>query len=217
MRRAIAAAMARSKREIPHYYLHHRIDLGAAQEWLGRTNAERTPPERLLMAALFVKASALALRRFPEFNGFYTEAGFEPSEAIHVGVGIAVRGGGLIAPAVHDADKRDLDALMADLRDKTQRMRAGRVRSSELSDPTATVSSLGDRGVEALFGVIYPPQVALVGFGKVSERPAVVEGRLVPRPLVDATLSGDHRANDGHRGALFLNEIDKRLQEPEGL
>lgn len=217
MRKAIAVAMARSKREIPHYYLQHSIDLEAATAWLAAANAERAPPDRLLMAALFLKASALALKQYPEFNGHYLDGAYRPADAVHLGIAVAIRGGGLIAPAIHDADTLGIDAAMAALRDTTQRMRAGRVRSSELTDPTATVSSLGDRGVEGLWGVIYPPQVALIGFGKVLTRPAAVDGRIEPRAQVQVSLAADHRASDGHRGALLLNAIDRLLQSPEAL
>jgi pyruvate dehydrogenase E2 component (dihydrolipoamide acetyltransferase) len=68
-----------------------------------------------------------------------------------------------------------------------------------------------------VFGVIYPPQVALVGFGRIVERPWAVDGLLGVRPIVVATLAGDHRASDGHRGGLFLAAIDQLLQEPEKL
>ncbi len=217
MRKAIAAAMARSKREIPHYYLQHTIDLEAATSWLAAANAERAPTERLLLAALLLKASALALKQYPELNGHYIEGEYRPAKAVHLGVGIAIRGGGLIAPAIRDADTLSIDTLMAALRDATQRMRAGRVRSSELTDSTATVSSLGERGVEGLWGVIYPPQVALIGFGKAVLRPAVIEDRVEPRMQVQVSLAADHRASDGHRGALLLNAIDKLLQTPETL
>jgi pyruvate dehydrogenase E2 component (dihydrolipoamide acetyltransferase) len=217
MRAAIAAAMARSKREIPHYYLEHHIEVGKCEAWLARTNAERPPDRRLLMGALALKAVALAARRFPAVNGFYREGQYEPSDAIHAGVAIAIRGGGLAAPAIRDADKLALDDLMARMRDLVQRMRAGRIRSSEIADATITVSSLGERGVEALYGVIYPPQVALVGFGKVTLRPWVIDGAIGPRPVITVTLAADHRVSDGHAGALFLAEIGKLLQEPEKL
>ena len=217
MRAAIAAAMARSKREIPHYYLQHTIDMQAAADWLARTNAERPPAERLLIGALTIKAIALALRRFPELNGFYVDGAYRPSEAIHVGVAIAIRGGGLVAPAIHHTDAQPVDTLMAALRDLTERVRAGRFRGSELADPTITVSSLGERGVEGLYGVIYPPQVALVGLGNVVERPWVVDGAVDARRVVTATLSADHRVSDGHRGALFLRKIGALLQKPEAL
>jgi pyruvate dehydrogenase E2 component (dihydrolipoamide acetyltransferase) len=217
MRVAIAAAMARSKREIPHYYLEHQVDVGKCEDWLARTNAQRTPDKRLLLGALTLRAVALAARRFPAVNGFYRDGKFEPASAVHIGVAIAIRGGGLAAPAIHDADKLALDDLMARMRDLVQRMRAGRIRSSEIADATITVSSLGERGVEALYGVIYPPQVAIVGVGKVVARPWVIDGAIGPRPVVTITLAADHRVSDGHAGALFLSEIGKLLQEPEKL
>jgi pyruvate dehydrogenase E2 component (dihydrolipoamide acetyltransferase) len=217
MRRAIASAMARSKREIPHYYLTATMDMDRAVAWLAAANAERAPPQRLLLGAVLLKALALALRKLPEFNGFYTEAGYSAAPRIHPGVAISMRGGGLVAPAIHDADQLPIDELMTRLRDLVARARLGGLRSSEMSDATITMSSLGDRGTDAVFGVIYPPQVALVGFGSPLERPWVVEGRVVPRPVLVATLSGDHRASDGHRGALFLAEIDRLLQMPDAL
>ncbi len=217
MRCAIAAAMARSKREIPHYYLQHEVDVTSCEEWLERANAVRTPSERLLMAALAIKSVALAARRFPAFNGFYQNGRYEPSAAVHTGVAIAIRGGGLAAPALRDADKLSPGELMPRLRDLVQRTRAGRLRSSEIGDPTITVSSLGERGVEALYGIIYPPQVALVGFGKVVRRPWVVDGAILPRWVVTITLAADHRVSDGHAGALFLAGIGRLLQEPEKL
>ena len=217
MRKAIAAAMAKSKREIPHYYLSTQVDLSAATQWLAETNANRAPENRLLMATLFLKASALALREHPQFNGTYEEGAFRPSAGIHIGMAVAIRGGGLIAPAIHDCDTLGLDTLMAYMRDLVARVRGGGLRSSELTDPTVTVSSLGERGVEALFGVIYPPQVALLGFGRVTETVLAVEGSAVVRPAVALSLAADHRVSDGHRGGLFLRRIAALLQEPEKL
>jgi len=217
MRTAIAAAMARSKREIPHYYLEHQVDVTQSERWLAEKNATRTPDNRLLFAALAIKSVALACRRFPAFNGFYRDNKFEPSQAVHIGLAIAIRGGGLTAPALHDTDKFSLDELMIQMRDLIARTRAGRIRSSEMSDPTITISSLGERGVEALYGVIYPPQVAIIGVGKSVTRPWVVDGSIGPRSVVTLTLSGDHRVSDGHAGALFLAEIGHLLQEPEKL
>lgn len=217
MRLAIAAAMARSKREIPHYYLEHQVEITACEQWLAAKNATLPPDNRLLLGALAIKAVALAARRFPAFNGFYRDNKFEPAQAVHVGVAVAIRGGGLAAPALHDADRLPLDELMSGMRDLVQRTRAGRIRGSEMSDPTITISSLGERGVEALYGIIYPPQVAIVGFGKAVVRPWVVDGAIGPRLVITITLSGDHRATDGHAGALFLAEIGKQLQEPDKL
>jgi pyruvate dehydrogenase E2 component (dihydrolipoamide acetyltransferase) len=217
MRDAIAAAMARSKREIPHYYLSHRADLTAAEAFIAERNAGKPPEERILIAALYVKAVAKALKKYKEFNGHYENGEFRPGDSVHIGMAINIRGGGLVAPAIHDAQDLDLDTVMEKTRDLVARVRAGRFRARELSDPTITVSSLGDRGVEALYGVIYPPQVAIVGIGTPVTRPWVVDDKVVPRSTVTLTLSADHRVSDGHRGALFLSAIDKNLQEPEKL
>lgn len=217
MRKAIAAAMAKAKREIPHYYLSTQVDLKIASDWLAATNAERAPEDRLLMAALLVKATALALKKHKAFNGFYENGAFRPGPGIHIGNAVAIRGGGLIAPAIHDCDGLSLDELMAAIRDLVARVRKGGLRSSEMMDPTVTVSSLGDRGVDALFGVIYPPQVALVGFGKVADQVLPIDGQPVVRPAVTLSLAADHRVSDGHSGGLFLRKIAELLQEPAKL
>jgi pyruvate dehydrogenase E2 component (dihydrolipoyllysine-residue acetyltransferase) len=218
MRRSIAALMARSKREIPHYYLGTHVDATPALDWLERTNLERPVLERLLPAALFLKAVALAAREVPQLNGFWLDDTFRPGDGVHLGVAISLRqAGGLIAPAIHDADRKDLTTLMSELRDLVTRTRAGRLRSSEMSDPTLTVTNLGDQGVETVYGVIYPPQVALVGVGKIAERPWAAGNMVGVRHVATLTLAGDHRASDGHTGAQLLAAVDRFLQEPEKL
>lgn len=217
MRQAIGALMARSKREIPHYYLSTTIDLAAGISWLRTRNSGRPPGEQLTAAALLFKAAALACREVPEMNGFWLEDHFAASPAVHLGIAISLRGGGLLAPAIHDADSLAVAELMSRLRDLVSRARTGRLRNAEMRDPTITVTNLGDRGVESVLGVIYPPQVALVGFGKVVDRPWAVDGMLTVRPVVTATLAADHRASDGHRGGLYLEAVDRLLQMPEEL
>ncbi len=217
MRQGIAAAMARSKKEIPHYYLSTQIDMSRAQQWLAEENARRKISDRLLQVVLPLKAMALALRKVPELNGFYSEGVFNPSERIHVGIAIALRGGGLVAPALHDVDRKSLDELIGELNDLITRARSGTLRSSEMSDPTITLTNMGETGVEGIFGIIYPPQVAILGLGKVMNRPWVANGQVEARPVMLASLSADHRVSDGHRGAVFLNMLDKLLQTPEVL
>jgi pyruvate dehydrogenase E2 component (dihydrolipoamide acetyltransferase) len=217
MRRTIAAAMARSKREIPHYYLATNIPLARASRWLAARNESRPVTQRMLLAVLLLKAVALALRRHPQLNGYYQDSAFRPGPGIHLGVAIAIRQGGLIAPAIRDADTRSLDELSVQLTDLVTRARSFSLKSSELSDPTVTVTNLGDQGVELVQGIIYPPQVALVGFGKVTERAWVENGALVAAPVVTASLSADHRVSDGHGGAALLDEIARLLREPERL
>jgi pyruvate dehydrogenase E2 component (dihydrolipoamide acetyltransferase) len=217
MRLAIGALMARSKREIPHYYLQTQIDMSRALAWLAEENLRRPIAERLLSSALLLSATARATAATPALNGFWVDEAFRPAEGVHLGVAISLRGGGLVAPALHDADRMTLDELMAGLRDLVARARAGRLRGSEMSDPTITVTNLGDQGVDLVHGVIYPPQVALVGFGAVRERPWAVDGMIGARPIVTATLAADHRASDGHAGGRFLTLIDRELQKPEEL
>lgn len=217
MRRAIAAAMTRSKREIPHYYLSSTIDMGAALDWLAAYNAARAPDERMLAGVLLLKATALGLRKVPQLNGFWRDGSFQPGTGVHIGWAIALRGGGLVAPAIHDVDSLSQPDLMARLRDLVARARSGGLRSSELMDATTTVTSLGERGADAVTGVIHPPQVAILGFGRIVERPWVVGGGVVPRPLVEVSLAADHRASDGHTGGLLLSAIETALQEPEKL
>lgn len=217
MRKSIAAAMSRSKREIPHYYLSETVPMAKAQAWLTAANAQRGIAERLLMAPLQLKAVAMALKKYPDMNGFFVNGTHQPSTAIHVGVAISLRQGGLIAPAIHDVADKSLDQLMRDLTDLVKRARAGTLRSSEMSDPTITVTNLGDQGVESVFGVIYPPQVALVGFGRVREIPWATTGAIAAIPATTASLAADHRVSDGHYGALFLAEVRDWLQRPEQL
>ncbi len=219
MRRAIAAAMARSKREIPHYYLATDIPLRArdavargAQRGTGRS------PSACCWRCCCSRPSRWRSRRYPELNGFFARRRAScPAPGVHLGVAISLRQGGLIAPAIHDVDAQGLDELMRELADLVARARALTLRSSEMTDPTITVTNLGEQGVELVYGVIYPPQVALVGFGKVTERPWVEDGQVVAMPVVTASLAADHRASDGHRGALFLAEIARLLQAPEQL
>ena len=217
MRQAIGRLMARSKREIPHYYVSNTVDMGTAMAWLRERNRSLDMSDRLVPAALLLRATALAARQIPQLNGYWTDEHFTPGSAVHLGVAISLRRGGLITPAIHDAADLPPGELMARLRDLVNRARAGRLRGSELTDATITVTNLGDQGVESVTGVIYPPQVALVGFGKIVERPWAVGGLLGVRPVVISTLAADHRATDGYTGARFLTLIADLLQRPEEL
>jgi pyruvate dehydrogenase E2 component (dihydrolipoamide acetyltransferase) len=216
-RAVVAALMSRSKREIPHYYVATTVDMHATVSWIQRTNRDRPVTERLVPAAALLRATALATRRMPELNGFWVDGAFVPGEGVHLGVAVSVRGGALVAPALHDAADLDLPTTMARLRDLVSRARTGRLTRAELADPTLTVTDLGDQGVEEVIGVIQPPQVALLGVGRLVERPWAVDGMLTVRPVVRLALSGDHRATDGYTGARFLRLVEDLLQRPEEL
>ena len=216
IRAAVAAAMSKSNREIPHYYLETKIDMSHAMAWLSETNKQRPVKERLLPAVLLIKAVAKAAADVPDLNAWW-ENGLQRKESINIGYVVALRTGGIMVPAIHDADTKTLEELMQALNDLIPRARALRLRSSELADSTITVTSLGEGGVETVYGVIYPPQVALVGFGGITEQPWTENGMLAVRPVLTATLAADHRATDGSTGSKFLNAVKNYLQQPEKL
>lgn len=215
MRRIIAKAMSRSKREIPHYYLSTDCCFSNARAWLAQHNATVPIEDRLLPSALLLKAVALAARALPDFNGYYKDDDFQPSADVHVGMAIAMRGGRLVAPAILHADQKALPVIMSELRDLTTRVRAGHMRASELALSTITVTSLAEEGVDTMMPVIYPPQVAIVGFGSIGERPWVVGGVVQAAPVVTITLAADHRVTDGRGGARFLRHVHDALQSAE--
>ena len=217
MREAIAKAMSRSNAEIPHYYLSTSINMTLALHWLEERNKERSIEDRILPAALLIRAVVLALREVPQLNGFWRDDTLHLSEAINPGIAIALRKEGLITPALLNAEHMDLDATMRSFTDLITRTRSGKLRSSEITQQTITITNLGDLGVERVYGVIYPPQVALVGFGRIMDTPWAEGDALSVRKVIQATLAGDHRATDGRTGGEFLNKLDQILQRPEEL
>jgi len=206
IQQVVAAAMARSKKEIPHYYLSYEIDLGPTLSWLEKFNREHPITERLILATLLLKSTALAVKEHPNFNGYYVENEFQQKEDINVATIVTLKNGGLLAPAILKTDQKKLPELMAVLNELIPRARTGSLKSSEVGDATITVSNLGDYGVDSVFGVIYPPQVAIVGFGKSSTHQKIT-----------VTLSADHRVSDGHQGSRFLRSLGQLLQNPENL
>lgn len=215
MRKAIAAAMARSKREIPHYYVSSIIDMTAMMEWLATENARRAVPDRLLAAVPIIKACALGLQQVPELNGHFLDDRPVRIAEVKMGIGIALRGGGLIAPALALPDTLSLTEIMQRLGDLVARVRGGRLRSSELTEATVTLSNLGDNSADMVLPVIYPPQMAIIGVGQIVARPWVMNDSLAIRKLATFAVAGDHRANDGRSAARFLRLLGEILQEPE--
>lgn len=217
MRRAIASAMEKSKREIPHYYLSLDIDITSASMFVAATNAAREPEQRLLLLAVLLRAVAKVLARFPQLNGYYQDGLFTEKSAINIGNAISLRAGGLVVPAILSVERLTLDQTMNALRDVTDRSRNGHLRSSELLEATITVTNIGDRGADAIFGIIYPPQVAIIGVGKPHTKVKLLDGQAVAQPTLTLSLSADHRVSDGIVGAKFLNAVDQAMQKPQEL
>ena len=216
IRSAVAAAMSKSNREIPHYYLEKRIDMTKALAWLGETNHKLPIQKRLLPAALLIKSVAQSLVDFPNLNASW-DNGLQLKKEINIGFVVSLRGGGIIIPTIHNANLKNTSEIMEALNDIIPRARAMKLRSSDLSDSTITITSLGEGGADVVFGVIYPPQVAIIGFGGSSQQAVVENGMLGIRHVFTVTLAGDHRATDGLTGSDFLVTLNKHLQNPESL
>jgi len=211
MRAAIAAAMARSKREIPHYYVSSDIDVTALMDWLAQENASRSVADRLLYAVPLFRILAHTLMETPELNGHYEQSEFSPAQTVNAGIAVAMRGGGLVAPSIQDVAGMSVDELRKSLTDLVGRVRSGRLRSSELSNATVTFSNLGERTADTLMPIIYPPQVAIIGCGQIVRRPWVKEGEVHIRQIMSVTVAGDHRVSDGRSAARFLSRLEQRL------
>lgn len=216
LRSAIASAMSRSNREIPHFYLEAKIDMSKALKWLTDTNEQRDVKERLLSVVLLIKATAKAVKKVPEVNAYW-ENGLQLKEAINIGFAVSLRQGGVVIPAIQNADQKSLTELMLLLTDLIPRAKALKLRSSELSESTITLTNIGEGNVATVFGVIYPPQVAIVGFGSITEEAWAENGAISSRPVMHITLAADHRAIDGYLGSRFLTAIKDYIQNPEAL
>ena len=216
IRLAVAAAVSKSNKEIPHYYLEKKIDMTKALTWLRESNSKRPIQKRLLPAALIIKATAKSLVDFPNLNAIW-DNGVQPKKEINIGFVVSLRSGGVIVPTIRNADLKSIDEIMEALNDIIPRARAMKLRSSDLTDSTITITSLGEGGADTVFGVIYPPQVAIVGFGGSSQQAVVDNGMLGIRSVFTATLAGDHRVTDGLTGSDFLSTLNNYLQNPESL
>lgn len=201
-------------------YLAATVDLQRAVDWLAETNAQRPAPERVVMAALFLRAVVTALRDVPELNGPWAmgHTGGQTAHCgpVHLAVAVGRRAGGLATVVLPDADRLALADLMRRFREGVALVRRGGT-PADVAQATFTVTSLGEQGVQAVFPSIVPPQVAGVGFGRVTEQPSAVAGAIVCSPVVTATLAADQRVTDSQRGARFLALLDERLQRPEAL
>jgi pyruvate/2-oxoglutarate dehydrogenase complex dihydrolipoamide acyltransferase (E2) component len=213
MRRRIGELMSRSWREIPHYHLERRLDLTDVLERLGSLNAQRPVAARVLPAAVLLAATATAARTTPDCNGWWRDDRFAESAQVNLGVVLSLRSGGIIVPTIERADEIGLSEMMARLRELVDRARRGRLRGSDFAEASITVTNLGDQGADVVFGVIHPPQVALVGFGAIRDEPAPTASAGHVRKIVRASLAGDHRAIDGLTGSAFLAHTQRAIDE----
>lgn len=217
MRQAISDTVTRSKQQIPHYYLSQRLDISALESYLQKYNAEIPIESRLLLSAPLLCAIARTLKTTPQLNGVYQEQQFIPSDSVNLANAINLRGGGLVMPVTRDAHSLSAAAMMQQLKEQVARARKESLRASEMSNASCTVTSIGDRGAEQMFAVIYPPQVAIIALGAPHQAALVIDNKVQIRSVIHASLAADHRVSDGQVGARFLYQLNQLLQQPEQL
>jgi pyruvate dehydrogenase E2 component (dihydrolipoyllysine-residue acetyltransferase) len=210
--RTIAQRMAASRASIPEFTVEAEIDMDAAarlREELRSAGAEPVPS----FNDLLIRAVALALRAFPALNATYEDD--RPVRHSRVNVGFAVDAGdALIVPTVYDADTKPVPELAGETRALAEGARNRTLSPEGVAGGTFTVSNLGMLGVRRFNAVINPPQAAILAVGEVAERAVVRDGQVVPRPVIDASLSCDHRVVYGAEAARFLGEVRRLLEHP---
>ncbi len=217
----IARRMAESKATIPHFQVQTEVEMSAAlafrEELKALAAARDTPAPAPSLNDLIVKASALALRRFPRANGSYADGRFVLHGSVNVGIAVAGEDA-LVVPVLHRADALTLGEIAARTRELAAAVREGTVTPPQLSGGTFTVSNLGMYGMTAITPVVNPPQAAILGVGAIRDVLARDEGgAIVDRRLLTLTLSCDHRILYGADAARFLAAIRDLLQRPAGL
>lgn len=213
MRQAIARRMAESKAQIPHIYITTEIDMAAAMELRKQVNVLLPEEGKVSVNDFVVKATALALRQFPNLNASFT------GEAIlrkgHVNVGIAVAlPNGLMTVVCKDTDQKPLAQIGSEIKAMAGRAREGKVQPGDIEGSTFSISNLGMYGVEEFGAIVTTPEAGILAVGAVREVPVVKNGAIVPGQRMKVTCSADHRVTDGAEVAQFLQAIKKNLEEP---
>jgi len=197
----MAERMQQAWQQVPHFYLHRDVDASRLQSW------KSVAPDGTSVTDLLIKVCAEALRRHPRVNG---------GGAVNVGVAVATDDA-LIVPVVHGADTLTLAQISARRKHIAQAARAGKLRPDDVQGGSFTISNLGMYGVDAFQAIVNTPQAAILAVGRTTQRPWVVDGEVVARPVMTLSVSFDHRVVDGARGAEFLDTLASLIEEPAGL
>jgi pyruvate dehydrogenase E2 component (dihydrolipoamide acetyltransferase) len=214
MRSAIAAAMARSKQTIPHFYITVDVDMQAVSQLRAWMNKALEPQgQRLSLGDFVTRATALALVAHPDFNGTFDGQQLTRYGDVHLGLAVALPEG-LIVPVLRDAQSLDLRQTRQRSSELVESARQGRLKPHEMSGATFTITNLGQYEVREFGAIVNPPQVAILAVGTAQQRAVVREGAVVPRWMMSLTLSCDHRAVDGAGAAEFLRTLRGLLEEP---
>jgi pyruvate dehydrogenase E2 component (dihydrolipoamide acetyltransferase) len=204
--------MPLSKGPVPHFYVTTEVAMDRAWRLRAELNALEGGP-KISVTDLIIRASALALGRHPSINASFQGQSVRVHRRAHLGLAVALDEG-LITPVLRDCDTKPLGRIAVDARDLAERARAGKLRVSELSGATFTISNLGMFDVEEFSAIINPPEGAILAVGSVLEKPVAVDGQLAVGRRMKMTISCDHRVTDGAAGARFLQDVKRLLEEP---
>ena len=216
LQQTVARRMAESKATAPDFVMTCEVDMEAAVAFRAQLKVAAGEDPAPSFNDFVVKACAFALRAFPRANGAYRDGRFELYSRVNVGIAVAGQDA-LVVPTIFDADRKSLGAIARDARGLAERVREGKITPPELAGGTFTVSNLGMYGIKRFVAVINPPQAAILAVGEMTPRPVVHDGEIVVRPLLELTLSCDHRILYGADAAQFLGHIRERLENPVGL
>lgn len=214
LQQVVARRMAESRATVPAFTVEASADMEAVIAL--RERLKELPGVTPSLNDFVLKACALALREQPKVNGAYRDGRFELYGRVNIGVAVAAEDA-LVVPTVFDADRKSIGQIAREARALAERVRAGTITPPELSGGTFTVSNLGMYGIRSFEAVINPPQAAILAVGAVEQRPAVRDGRIVARHLVDLRLSCDHRILYGAEAAEFLARVVRLLESPLAL
>ena len=211
----MAARIADSWREAPHFFLSRDVDAGRLESWRSAVRA-RPGYERVTHTDLLVRVAAESLARHPRVNASWRAGSIVPGEGVNVGIAVATPDA-LVVPVVHGADRLTLRELAERRAALVEAARAGSLRPEDVTGGTFTISNLGMYGVDAFLAVLNPPQAAILAVGRIADRVVPVDGEPGVRPFLTLSVSFDHRVVDGARGAEFLDTLASLLEEPAGL
>jgi pyruvate dehydrogenase E2 component (dihydrolipoamide acetyltransferase) len=201
---------------VPHFFVAREIEASALNEYRGKLVAEieRTHNIRITHTDLLVALVARVLLKHPRLNSSWTAEGIRLHDHVNMGVAIAVNDG-VVAAVIPNAHTATLAEIATQRRDVAERARAGKLRPADIADATFTISNLGMYHVDQFSAIITPPQAAILAVGSITERVVAVDGKPAVRPMMTLTLSCDHRAADGARAAMFLNDLAEAVREPQ--
>lgn len=216
LRSIIGQRMTAAKQQVPHFYLTADLDAGPLMDLRAELNARLPENEKLSVNDFFVRAAALALRRFPNLNASLEEGRIVRHGAINIGIAVAVENG-LLTVVVHDADLKPLRLISLEARGAVERARLGRVRPEDMEGSTFTLSNLGMFDIDHFIAIINPPEAAILALGSVREEPVVEAGQIKVGRRVKVTLSADHRVTDGAEAAQWLQVFRAFVEDPLSL